>query len=269
LLLGADGAAGRETLIALLEGGAPVMAVSARVPDFSRPDLTWLQYDLSREHARVQASVMVCADALSCALRQARAMPSLRRIVALSSADVLLGRHGLDADERRSVDALSRHEEQLRDLCVRRDITLTLLRPTLIYGSTARTSLAALRASIERHRWFPVAGAGLRQPVHAEDLAALVVRLAGSPVDGTFELGGGERLSYPDFVRRVASAQGRELRLVRSPAWLLSALLRFMHWIGRSPEFEPARLEHQRADRIVDDSEARRQLGWNPRPFNP
>lgn len=267
LLLGADGAAGREALVALLEGGASVIAVSRRVPDFGRPNLTWLQYDLARETARVQAPVMVCASAgaLPGAARQARAMPSLRRIVAVASAAVRFDRHSREADRRRKADDMARAEEQLQDLCLRRDITLTLLRPTQVYGGADGSRFDEVERWIERRGWFPIAGNGLRQPVHAGDLAALLVRLAGRPEAGVFELGGGETLAYPDFVRRIASAHGRRLRTVRVPAALLDPLVRILS----APRPRPGMAGRQNMDRVVDDTGARQALGWNPRPFRP
>lgn len=271
LLLGADGPAGRKTLVALLDGGASVIAISERVPEFARANLTWLQYDLTRESARVQAPVMVCAsaDALPQALRQARAMPSLRRIVAVASAELRFDRHSPELDRRRAIDEMARTEERLLDLCVRRDITLTLLRPTQVYGGADGTACAEVERWIERRGWFPIAGRGLRQPVHAGDLAALVVRLAGRPRAGTFELGGGETLAYPDYVRRIASARGRRIRTVRVPAMLLDGLARILGTGGRARGPRPGMAGRQIVDRVVDDTAAREALGWNPRPFRP
>lgn len=269
LLVGVEGAAGEDTLAALLGGGATVMAVAARVPDYSRPNLTWLQYDLSRERACVESTIMISAsaDSLGPALRQASTMPTLRRIVALSSAEMLFDRHTAES-KRRRIDKLVSHEEQLRDLCLRRGITLSLIRPTLIYGSNAHASIDGIGEWLARRGWFPIAGRGLRQPVHAGDIAALMARLAARPVEGTFEIGG-ERLAYPDLVRRIASASGREVRLIRGPAGLFVFALRSAQRIGRLREVDPAALGLQQIDQVVDDTAARQQVAWTPRNFHP
>lgn len=122
LVVGPGGPAGREILAALLEAGVAIIAVSPDVPEYSRPNLTWMQHDLAREHARVQAHVMVCAgaDALSLAARQARAMPRLRRIVALSSASVVVKQRSADPDERAEVGLLVEAEQALAAMAEKR-----------------------------------------------------------------------------------------------------------------------------------------------------
>ena len=285
LLVGAGGPAGHEILAGLLDAGAPVIAVSTDVPGYSRPNLTWMQHDLAREHARIQAHVMVCADAeaLPLAARQARAMPTLRRIVALSSASVVFKQHSRDPDEQAAAARLVEAEQALVSMANKRGMALTLVRPALIYGGQGPSALDGIRRWLERRSWAPVAGKGLRQPVHAHDLAAMFRSMAAGPgltADGgteaasatrvrTVALGGGETLRYPEFVRRIASAAGADPTLVPIPAWLIAAVLRLTHRLGRFRSITPAMVYRQRMDLVVDDTVAREQLGWNPRPFRP
>ena len=277
LLVGASGPAGHEILAGLLDAGAPMIAVSPDVPAYSRPNLTWMQHDLAHEHARVQAHVMICADAeaLPLAARQARAMPTLRRIVALSSASAVFKQRSADPDERAGAARLVESEQSLAAIAEKRGIALTVLRPTLIYGGQGPSALDGVRGWLAQRSWVPVAGNGLRQPVHAGDLAALVTQLVArsrpddeSSVE-TLALGGGETLRYPEFVRRIASAAGVDAKLVRTPAWLIAPVLRLAHCLGRFRGVTPAMVARQRMDLVVDDTAARDQLGWNPRPFRP
>jgi len=276
LLVGPGGPAGHEILAGLLDAGAPVIAVSPDVPGYSRPNLTWMQHDLVG-HARIQSHVMICADAeaLPLAARQVRAMPMLRRIIALSSASVVFKQRSADPGERETVERLVESEQSLAETAGKRGIELTLLRPTLIYGGRAPSALHGIRSWLEQRSWAPIAGNGLRQPVHADDLAALVRQLAagsgserGSPVE-TLSLGGGETLQYPEFVRRIASGAGIDATLVRMPAWLIASALRIAHRLGRFRSVTPVMIARQRMDLVVDDTRAREQLGWNPRPFRP
>ena len=277
LLVGPGGPAGREIIATLLEAGAAIIAVSPSVPEYSRPNLTWMQHDLSREHARVQSQVMVCADAgsLPRAARQARAMPTLRRIVALSSASLVFKRRAADPETQETVERLLEAEQALATMAEKRGIELTVLRPTLVYGGRGPSALDGVRSWLERRSWVPVAGDGLRQPVHSADLAALVRQLvAGNGADTgpaveTFALGGGETLGYSGFLRRIASGAGVDARLVRLPAWLIAPVLRIAHRLGRFRGVTPAMVARQRMDMVVDDAAARERLGWNPRPFRP
>lgn len=272
LVLGATGATGRFLLPRLKQAGAPVIAVSRRVPaDAVGPGVTWLQQDLARETARVQAHVLLSAGPLRLAVRQAERMPGVQRIVALSSASVRFKRRSPDADERRAIAGLVDDEQRLAEFAARRGIALTLLRPTLIYGGTAPSAITPVAEWLARRDWAPVAGRGLRQPVHAEDLAEAMLRAAARDESGTetYELGGGETLAYPDFVRRIASGIGRDVRILRLPAALVGPALRLAHACGRLSAITPAMVARQRMDLVVDDAAARRELGWNPRPFRP
>jgi nucleoside-diphosphate-sugar epimerase len=62
-------------------------------------------------------------------------------------------------------------------MCALRQLVLTLLRPTLIYGCGLDQNISRLARIIRLCRCMLVAGQarGLRQPVHADDLAALAV----------------------------------------------------------------------------------------------
>lgn len=273
LLIGATGAAGSKLVSGLLDAGASVIAVSRQVPEFSRPNLTWLQQDLEHEYVRVQPQVVISADAdaLPAAARQARAMPSLRRMIALSSASVIFKRRSPDPVERTAVDALIKAEEKLKTLAEKRGFDLNLLRPALVYGGEGPSALDGIRGWLQHRRWAPIAGKGLRQPVHADDLAALVKQLAARNEAGseTFDLGGGETLAYPEFVRRIGASMGVNPTLVRTPAWAITPLLRASHRLGRFRAVTPEMVARQRMDLVVDDTKAREQLGWNPRPFRP
>jgi nucleoside-diphosphate-sugar epimerase len=272
LVLGATGATGRFLLPRLKQTGAPVIAVSRRVPgDAVGPGVTWLQQDLTHETARVQAHVLLSAGPLKLALRQAERMPGVQRVVALSSASVRFKQRSPDAGERRAIAELVDDEQRLAGFGERRGIAVTLLRPTLIYGGAGPSAITPVADWLARRDWAPVAGRGLRQPVHAEDLAEAMLRAAARDESGTetYELGGGETLTYPDFIRRIASAHGRDVRIVRVPAMLVGPALRLAHAFGRLAAITPAMVARQRMDLVVDDSAARSTLGWNPRPFRP
>ncbi|MEX2497795.1 MAG: hypothetical protein WD397_02825 [Wenzhouxiangellaceae bacterium] len=273
LLLGATSATGTRLISGLLDAGAVLIAVTRKAPDFSRPNLTWLQQDPEHEYVRVQAQVVISADAeaLPAAARQARAMPSLRRMIALSSSSVIFKQRSTDPDERRAAQRLGRAEQELKTLAEKRGFDLTLLRPTLVYGGDGTSALSAIRKWLERRNWAPIAGRGLRQPVHADDLADLIRILVARHQPGceTFDLGGGETLPYPEFVRRVGASAGVNPTLLRIPARVITPLLRLAHRLGRFQSITPAMVARQRMDLVVDDTKARAQLGWNPRPFRP
>lgn len=271
LVLGASGAVGSFLLTRLARAGFAAIAVSRRAPTATTPGATWLQHDLQRRAAPAESRVLLSAGPLHLAAAQVEAMRGVRRVVALSSASVRFKQRSPDAAERRTIAALIEHEARLREACARRGAALTLLRPTLIYGGNAPSALSRVADWVAARRWVPVVGRGLRQPVHADDLAGLMLAAAArEPAEPqTYEVGGGETLRYPEFIRRIASSVGRDVRVVHLPAVALLPLLRLARATGRLASVTPAMVARQRMDLVVDDAPARGDLGWNPRPFRP
>lgn len=270
LLLGASGPVGQCFLDRTANQRVRVIAISRRNPDRAWPHVTWLQHDLERGPGDVRAGTLVSFGPLAHALSQVEQGIGLGRVIALSSASTLFKKGSSDRAERRRMAAMSQCEEALENACRQRDIVLTLLKPTMIYGEQD-ANVNRISGLVSRLPLVPVAGHGLRAPVHADDLARLVVQcvILGPKSAGTWLLAGGETLAYPDMLKRVAAAQGRPIRLLRLPAWLINLAVRSAHLSGRLSDIRPAMIERQRMDLVVDDTPAREKLGWNPRPFRP
>ncbi len=271
LVLGASNAVGGFLLNRLGGQGLVLMAVSRRPPPGAQPEVIWLQHDLDQAPAPVEASVLISLGPARHALAQLRAMPRLGRVLALSSASTLFKQQSADADERDFIVALAETEADLIAECAERAIPLTLLKSAMIYGGSDDANVGQVAALAERLPLLPYCGRGLRHPVHADDIARLIVdclRL-GPPTAGSWLLGGGETLDYPGFLRRIAGSRGRQPRLLRLPAWLLRLGLGAAHACGRLQGVRAVMLDRQRQDLLVDDSPAREHLGWNPRPFRP
>jgi len=271
LLLGASGPVGQYFLGRTSGQQVRAIAVSRRDPVKSWPHVTWLQHDLERGPADVRAGTLVSFGPLAHALSQVEQGIGLGRVVALSSASTLFKKQSSDRGERRQMAALAQCEDALARACRERDILLTLLKPTLIYGGGRDANVSRIAGLASRLPFVPVAGRGLRAPVHADDLARLAVEcvISGPRSAGIWLLGGGETLDYPDMIRRVAAAEGRSIRLLQLPTWLMKPAVRAAHLAGRMTDIKPAMIERQAMDLVVDDTPAREQLGWNPRPFRP
>lgn len=271
LVFGASGPIGHFLLPRLADCGAMVMAVSRRQPGDAPSPAIWMQHDLDREPLASEANVLIGLGPLRHVLEQVRHGRRLGRVIALSSASTLFKSASPDDQERELMAELIELERQLDQECRQREIVLTLLKPTLIYAPGLDANLTRVAGLIARLRLAPYCGRGLRQPVHADDLARLIVECLrrGQVARGQWLLGGGESLVYPDMLRRVAERQGRAVRLLPVPLWLLKVSLDVAHWFGRLQDVRGVMLERQRIDLLVDDAPARERLDWNPRPFRP
>ncbi|TVS09895.1 MAG: hypothetical protein EA419_12035 [Wenzhouxiangella sp.] len=271
LLLGASSAAGRCFLARAVESGLQVLAVSRQQPASSLPGVTWLQQDLSDGPVAAMAGVLVSFGPVGLALRQVQAAPSIGRVVAISSASTVFKTGSPDPSERAQMAQIDDQETRLAAHCAARGAGLSLFKTTMIYGAGNDANVTRLADLSARLPFVPVAGRGLRQPVHAHDLAELALRVLAMDERscGTWLLGGGEALDYPAMLRRIASAQGRSVRVVRLPCAVLKLALTLAHAFGRLDDVRSAMLERQAIDLVVDDQPARERLGWNPRPFRP
>ena len=271
LVLGASGATGQFLIKRLAGQGVSVMAVSRHQPHRADDHVIWLQHDLDRSPVEVEASALISLGPLKHALDQVRTTPRLGRVVALSSASTQFKASSPDNAERRLMAELIELESQLSEWCSRRQITLSLLKPAMIYGTATNQNVQRVAQLSSRTRWMPYSGRGLRQPVHADDLARLVVACLkqGDASAGTWLLGGGESLAYPDMLRRIGVSAGQAPHLVRVPAFLLKSVLWLLHRTGRMRDIRPVMIDRQKIDLVVDDVPARERLGWNPRPFRP
>ena len=271
LLLGASGATGQFLIQRLAGQGVMLMAVSRRQPEQGQPHVIWLQQDLDAGPAEVESSVLISLGPLVHALRQVEQAPRLGRVIALSSASTRFKAQSPDDDERELIVRLVELEADLQELCRQRDIDLTLLKPTLIYGGKDDANVSRIGGLAARMKWLPYCGRGLRQPVQADDLARLIVDCLalGRPSAGSWLLGGGESLEYPAMLGRISSARGRSNRLLRLPLWIMKVLLAAAHASGRMQDIRPVMLTRQQVDLVVDDTPARERLGWQPRPFRP
>lgn len=271
VLLGASSAVGRAFIERTAGQRVRLLAVSRRVPERAWPHVTWLQHDLERSPADVRTGTLVSFGPLAHALSQVEQGSGLGRVIALSPAATQFAAGARERAERRQADALARCERALADACARRDIVLTILKPTEVYGGPGDAAGCGDGEAFSRLSRVPVAGRGLRAPVHADDLARLAVDcvVAGAKSAGSWLLAGGETLAWPDMVRRLASAEGRSVRLVELPPWMAKLVVRGARLVGRMPSVSPAMIERQAVDRVVDDTPAREQLAWQPRPYRP
>ena len=271
LVLGASGAVGGFLIERLRGRGVTLLAVSRRQPPSSEPHVVWLQHDLAAGPVAAEASVLVSLGPVRHALEQVCRGRGLGRVIALSSASTLFKTDSPDLQERALMDELMELEQCLADECRKRSIDLTLIKATMIYGAGGDANVTRVAGLLARLGLAPYCGRGLRQPVHADDLAALVIECMarGRAAGGTWMVGGGETLSYPALLRRIASASGENCRPLPVPAALMKLALKVAHDCGSLRDIRPVMIDRQRRDLVVDDQPARERLNWRPRPFRP
>ena len=275
LVLGATSQVGRFLLPRLRARGYPVEALSRRGRPEGYPELSgvrWIDPERSRRSVGDYAW-LVSAGPLSLALDYATAMAAVRGIAVTSSSSVLSKADSPDSREQSEMEALREAEEGLRDLARRHRLPLLILRPTLVYGCGLDRNLTRIADLVRRFGVVPVSSraGGLRQPVHADDVAqALVAGLAPRDLrEVVSPLCGGDTLDYRSMVRRVFAALDRKPRLLTLPPGVLAGAVKAAATLARRDDLGPEMVHRQARNLVFDDSEARRTLKVAPRRFHP
>ena len=287
LLLGASSQIGVFAIPQLILAGFHVLAVSRKgrpenYPVFKQVD--WLdeadviqtahscQYLLSAGPMEL-AKKFLCGPRHPTPVTPGSTRGPFKTAIIFSSSSVATKQKSGNPAERAQIEAMLALESDLQSTAENGGTKLVIFRPTLIYGCGLDTNITRLAVWIRRFGVIPVNGkaAGLRQPVHAEDLASVAVNamLAKDPMPQVLSLAGGDTLSYSEMVSRIFTAMGKPSRLVRLPQWLFVLLVRFAATTKIGEGTNTEMVKRQAVDLVFDDQQARMLLDYNPRPFAP
>jgi len=276
VVLGASSLVGRFLLPRLAAAGIQAAAVSRTRGSEGGACGAWLQADVIGEGWRDMAPACATVFALTPLWLTAEALPPLiargaRRLVAFSSTSLVTKAASPVAAEREVARRLAEAEAAIADLGARSGLAWTILRPTMIYAEGLDGNVSRLARLIAKVGMLPLSGRGegLRQPVHADDLAAAAIMAAGTAaaVGKVYDLPGGETLSYRELVRRLFEAQGRRPRILRvpPPLWRLGLAMAGPLLPGATAAMGDRMAE----DLTFDAGPAARDFGWAPRSFRP
>jgi nucleoside-diphosphate-sugar epimerase len=197
--------------------------------------------------------------------------PSLRRIVAFSSTSVITKAGYGVAAEREMIRKLADAERRIAAACEQHNVGWTILRPTLIYAEGRDTNITPLSRLIRRFGFMPLVGRapGLRQPVHAEDLAigAIAAATSAAAVNKVYALPGGGTLAYREMIGRIFDGMRLPRRTISVPPllWRAGFILAKPLFPGANVAMGTRMMENM----TFDSTPAIRDFGWKPRAFNP
>jgi uncharacterized protein YbjT (DUF2867 family) len=283
-LLGATGLVGECLLPLLTKAGWQVTAFSRRAIEPVGGSIEWRQLGSPRRQGEADGADRAdgMRGKITCWLCLAPlwVLPDYldileasgaRRIVALSSTSRFTKENSSDTAERAIARRLAEAEDHLQAWAETKGVGWVILRPTLIYGRGRDKNVCEIARFIRRFGFFPLLGPaeGLRQPVHAEDLAAACLAALDAPVaaNRAYNLCGGETLPYREMVRRVFAALNRRPRLLKLPLNGFSIVLAAVRLLPRYRHWSAAMAERMNRDLVFDNTEAVRDLKFAPRPF--
>ena len=270
-VLGGSSFLGEHLLRALAREGHQVVAFSRQGGRPCQEHVTWLPAETWPE---------LCLDAFV-SLAPAWVLPDylerlasahVKCVVVLSSTSRFTKQASPDPRERALAQRLVDAEQRLQQWADEHNTQWAVLRPTLIYGHGKDKSICEIARFIQRYGFFPLIGnsAGLRQPVHCDDIVQVCVaalETRGWP-SGSYNLSGAQTLPYHAMVRRVFQAVGRPERTLNVPAWLLRQVIVLARCLPRYRHLSSAMAQRMSQDLTFDNSAAREQFGFAPRAFD-
>lgn len=277
-MLGARSMVGQYLLPALIQAGWHVTAYSRRAVDGASAGVHWRRLaDLSAPatpqeqgapaHWWVSIAPIWILPEYFDALRARGA----RRVVAVSSTSRFTREWSSDEREQALGRQLVESEARLQAWAEGLGVDWVILRPTLIYGRGLDRNVSEIAGFVRRYGFFPLLGGanGLRQPVHAQDVAAACLAALESAAarNHAYNISGAERLSYREMVRRVFAALGRAPRTFSVPLWAFRLSIACLRLLPRYRGWTAAMAERMNQDLVFDHADAARDLGFRPRGF--
>lgn len=274
LVTGATSQIGRRVVARLSNTGAPASVLGRRrIPAFEDGSVTFHAGDLAQPKLElpgpVTALIHIAAIWLLPQHIEMMHRQGLRRLVCFGSTAIYSKPDSVNAGEREVARRMIEAEESIARQCDSLDIGWTVLRPTLVYGLGLDRNISRAARLIQRTGFYPIStgATGLRQPVHADDLAgaALAVLESDMAAGKRYDVGGGERLPYREMIGRIFDALGRPRRFVPLPGLEYAAAAAGI--VLRRPEVTGDVVRRMRLDLICDNDAAHADLGYQPRNF--
>jgi len=279
-LLGARSLVGECMISLLVHEGRDVIAFS-RSPAQRKTEarVSWLQLDESPSplaplpHRERGIAHWLCVAPIWVLPQYFSLLESYgaRRVVVLSSTSRFTKDDSSDPEEQAIALRLADAEARVQAWAASHGVEWIILRPTLIYGLGRDKNIAEIARFVRRFGFFPLLGKanGLRQPLHAQDVAGACIAALGSPaaVNRAYNLSGFDSITYRDMVARIFSALGRPVRLVPVPLFAFRFAVAILRLLPRYRNWSSAMAERMNRDLVFDHGEATRDFGFEPRPF--
>jgi nucleoside-diphosphate-sugar epimerase len=272
-VLGARSLVGECLLPVLLDAGWKVTALSRQAMASNRPGLEWRQWsangmdsDCSIGHWISLLPIWILPEFFP---RLERC--GAQRVVALSSTSRFVKVESSELWEREQASLLASGEQLFQNWAELTGKQWLILRPTLVFGLGRDKNISEMARFIQRFGFFPLfaGGRGLRQPIHARDVAKVCAVAVGkvSVSNRAYDISGADTLTYRDMVVEVFRVLGMRPRLVPVPLWSASLALSLVRLHPRYHHWSVAMLERMGQDLVFDHAQAARDFAFQPKGF--
>ena len=157
-------------------------------------------------------------------------------------------------------------------LSFRNRMGITVLRPTMIYGSSRDQNMYKLITFLHKVKFFPMFGKGenLMQPVHARDLGNAyysVIVNRSTTFNKEYNLPGKSPLTYMELVRTVSDTLKRKNVIIKIPLWLSIFAARIYNALDKNAIISVEQVLRMQEDKAFGYEDATCDFGYSPISF--
>lgn len=261
-----------DALLGLLPDRFFRVTACSRSPQPAIDGITWQRADLTEAY-QVDESVthlihLAPLALLASVLEHAQPL----RVIGISTCSVQHKAKSASQAERLLAQQLLEAEQQAIAVARKKGHQLTILRPTMLYGTGRDGTVGVLQKLARRFGFLLVPGKahGLRQPVHVEDVAQAIIGCIeqDKSIGKCYELGGRNQLTLRQLTERVLLDNGRRARVYSVPLWLLKPVILMARTLRVRPDWDVGLLARAQQNQTVDNRPAIHDIGYAPRLFD-
>ena len=185
---------------------------------------------------------------------------------------ILVHTTGIYSKFKKAGEGYRKIDEYCEQQCSENNISLTILRPTMIYGNTRDNNVIQFIKMVDRFPIMPVVNGALYalQPVHYEDLGMAyyqVLTNEKSTVNKNFNLSGGHPILLRNMLIEIGKNLGKTVHFFNCPffvaytgAWAIYCLT-----FGKKDYRE--KVQRLCEERVYSHEAAKDCFGYSPRSF--
>lgn len=148
----------------------------------------------------------------------------------------------------------------------------TILRPTMIYGSSGDRNMFRLVEYLDKHKFFPLFGDGrnLMQPVHARDLGNAYYQVLMNPertMNRCYNLSGKDPVTYLEIIQTIKKQLNSRTIILKLPIGLSIFAAKVYNKIFKRAIISVEQVMRMQEDKAFSHKEADRDFGYNPLCF--
>jgi len=148
----------------------------------------------------------------------------------------------------------------------------TIIRPTMIYGSSRDRNICRLIRFLKKYPAIPVFGNGtfLQQPIYVKDLADAIVKVVSTEKTHrrNYNIAGAQPLTFNQIIETISTLLGRKTLRLNLPVGPVVNTLRFFEKCAVRFPISSEQVLRLNEDKAFDYTAATRDFGFSPLDFS-